>query len=579
VLIADPAFDRADVQREIDELRLRHTGAQLEPTLAEVAAIVQRAELRHSRLNETRVCFFTDMGKTTWDDALSADARKWWTQLSESATLQLFDVGVNEVINRSIARIAARQQLVTPRRDVTFDVEVVQRGGSAERSWVEFFSDGNRVERRSLDVGPNQPAAVSFTVRFDEPGDHYIECRLPDDDLPLDNSRWRSVRVRKDVRVLCIEGKPGAARHVALALAPQKEASARRVIVDTATETALLESDLHQYAAIFLCNVAQFREEEASALHRYVQRGGATVFFLGDQVNSENYNERLASDSSHPLLPCTLGSAISGSQYMFDPRGYHHPLLEAFRGHEQAGLLTTPVWKYIQLTTLTENGGQTALEFEGGDPAIVDGMSGRGRCLVVATAASTESVSPGADPPYWSAMSSWPSFLPLTQELLQAGLSRRADERNRTVGEPLFGEAPPQTKDVAVSVALPRDDGRPAVDTARAERVTLTKVDTQLTWGFAETYWSGIYTAEFQTPERSARYFAANVDVREGDPTRIAPGEIPSQLQRDYTADGATASPGFNAGGQSFFRYLLAIVFGLVLCESFLASQFGRTWK
>ena len=57
----------------------------------------------------------------------------------------------------------------------------------------------------------------------------------------------------------------------------------------------------------------------------------------------------------------------------------------AFRGHEASGLLTTPIWKYIQLEP--NSGAHVALGFDNGDAAIVEERIGRGRCILVATAA------------------------------------------------------------------------------------------------------------------------------------------------------------------------------------------------
>jgi hypothetical protein len=47
VVIPEPAFDAADVMREIDSLRVRHTGADLTRTLEQTEEIIRQARRRH----------------------------------------------------------------------------------------------------------------------------------------------------------------------------------------------------------------------------------------------------------------------------------------------------------------------------------------------------------------------------------------------------------------------------------------------------------------------------------------------------------------------------------------------------
>jgi hypothetical protein len=91
--------------------------------------------------------------------------------------------------------------------------------------------------------------------------------------------------------------------------------------------------------------VAQFTSAEARVLEKVLARGGGLVFFLGDQVLADRYNQELADGNTH-VLPARLGEVISEPQYQyrFDPLNYRHPLLSAFQGREQSGLLTTPVY-------------------------------------------------------------------------------------------------------------------------------------------------------------------------------------------------------------------------------------------
>ena len=61
-------FDREELAGEIAELRRTDGGADLPATLAEIERVIDRAARREPRLQRRRVCFFTDLGRTTWGD-------------------------------------------------------------------------------------------------------------------------------------------------------------------------------------------------------------------------------------------------------------------------------------------------------------------------------------------------------------------------------------------------------------------------------------------------------------------------------------------------------------------------------
>jgi hypothetical protein len=229
-----------------------------------------------------------------------------------------------------------------------------------------------------------------------------------------------------------------------------------------APESALVEMDLDQFDAIFLCNVAQFTAGESRLLDAYVRQGGGLVFFLGDQVIPERYNRELAGEATNDirLLPARLDRVVAESQYRFDPLDYKHPLVTPFRGRERAGLLTTPIYRYFKLKVpeaWTQS--KVALAFEGGDAAIVETPHERGRVILVATDGSLSSIDTATGSP-WSTMIAWPSFLPLVQEIQALAVGSQRDQYNVLVGESFGLSIPPAMSGSSIDVLTPGPDGR-----------------------------------------------------------------------------------------------------------------------
>jgi Mg-chelatase subunit ChlD len=568
VIVPEPAFASKDIQEELDNLQLLHGGADLPATLAEIERILESAADKHPRLTHGHVCFFTDLGRTTWDDVMSSDCRSRIARIADTAAITLFDIGEPGAQNLAITGLDVRESLVTVARDVSMQVEV-QNFDAVDRPQQEIalYVDGQRVREQAIDVPAQGRATAMLVYRFDSPGEHHVEARLAADALEVDNHRWASVPVRESIRVLCIRGTTDAARYVALALEPS-QTPRPRVRVDVMAESALLESDLNDYDCVFLCNVGRFGRDEASVLHRYLKNGGGLVFFLGDQVQAENYNAELGGEAStQRVLPARVGNVSSDGRFSFDPLDYGHPIVAPFRGVQNAGLLTTPVWKYYVLTPYDRTTAKVALAFAGGDPAIVEESILRGRSIMFATAPSAESVDGSrstATP--WNALAAWPSFPPLVQETLAVAVSGRTEGRNLEVGQDIHGSLHSTIANLPLTVVDPE---------GRSERVP-TVIDGEDTrWTFEGTRRSGIYESRYGPPLSRTELFAVNVDTRESNPERFDPELLPSQFSQDFELEQRNTPALPMTQRSQYFRFFLTGVLVLLLLESLLAWRFG----
>ncbi len=372
VVVREPVFDRESMVAEIAQLRRTDGGADLTATLAEVERVLDRTSARESRLRQHRICIFTDLGRNTWGTVVGEEVRATLRRLAQKAELRLFDVGQSGGQNVALTRLSAAQGVATVGAPIRLDIELENVGNQDRpQQKVQLLVDGQRVAEIEANVSAGGRANVSAVHRFQTPGAHVVEARLNDDRLEADNRRWLSMTVRSTLEVLCVEGKSGSAHNVALALEPSAtlQTHVRPVV---RSEIALLEEDLTRYDCIFLCNVGRFGSDEAHLLRRFLERGGGIVVFLGDQVQGANYNSILGPDAgTNRCFSTRLDAPSKLGEYRFDPLDYQHPVVKLFRGHERSGLLTTPVWKYLNVTIDPKLSATTALAFQNGMPAIV----------------------------------------------------------------------------------------------------------------------------------------------------------------------------------------------------------------
>jgi hypothetical protein len=579
VVVGQPALEKNDFCEEIDNLKMPDGSGDLSATLAKVQEVVQTATNRN--LGRTEIYFLTDLGRTSWGvDQVGSDFRERVESLAKTASLTVLDLGQPSAENLAVTRLSLAEHYATIEREATLTATVQNFGSQAKfRQMVELFVDSRRVDDTLIDCKPGESAPVTFRHRFDSPGDHAVEVRVNPDLLELDNHRWLALPVKPYVRVLCIDGKPageglsGATDYVMLALNPSTGDSTVRSTVraEVASEGALLDQDLAAYDAVFLCNVGQFTSSEARVLANYVQAGGGLIFFLGDRVDADRYNRELGGESGTRVLPALVGDIMSEAQYRFDPLDYRHPLVAAFKGREQAGLLTTPVYKYFKLKPVEKSRAKVALAFADGDLAVVEEPLGRGRVIMVATEGSLSSIDPLTKSP-WTTMPAWPSFVPIVQELLSLAVGSQISAFNVHVGDALGA---------AVRGPAARESLVMHAPGGREESLRLTNDDEGSRWSYADTFISGLYRVESASagkPEdqKTDMFYAVNVDPRESNLARIDPTELPEQFSTTVELNSGETTTASVARRSALHRLLLYGVLMLLFVEVFLAWRAGH---
>lgn len=580
VVVRTPVFEPRDFLQEIDHLKLPHATADLPATLAAVEQVLAGARREYPRLAREEVYFLTDLGRVGWDvSALGgpaqADFHERSRRLAESAALVVIDLGQPAADNLAVTALRAAESLAWVGRDVRVEADLKHFGRQAHQGLlVELLADGRPVKHQRVDLPAGGETSVGFGYRFDTPGDHVLEVRLQGDALDIDDRRWIVLPVKQAISVLCVDGRPagggtgGATRYLSLALAPDDHPTGRGPIQpQVVPESALVElPDLGRYECVFLCNVAQFTANEARVLDAYLAQGGSLVFFLGDRVMPDRYHRELADERPDGvrLLPVRLGPLMSQAQDRLDPLGYRHPIVQAFRGRQRAGLLTTPVEKYYKLLVPEKSPAGVALALGNGDPLIAEAPVHRGRVIVVATSADTS----------WTAMPLWPSFPPLVHEMLGYALGGQIQERNLLVGQSLGGSIPAAAGDVPLSVLCPDGRREPVRPQAEADSST---------WTYGDTLTSGVYTAQIGPPPARSELFAVNVDPVESDLAALAPDELRDVVWPDVpfvhrsTWENLERQPLTRSGRRSgLARHLLYAVLALLFAETFLARRFGH---
>jgi hypothetical protein len=578
VIVEKPSFSHADFLLEVQGLKFVHTDANLPATLAKVEQIVQSVAKEHARLVQHEVYFLTDLGRNTWGSVVNdAAMTAQLDRLAQQANLWVVDLGQSSTENFAVSSLATSQPYATTTGEIPFRATVRSYAEQPRRRTLEFFVDGERIGDETIDVPPGGEASANFRHRFNTAGDHAVELRLKGDSLVVDNHRWLVLPVRDKVETLIVNGEAGAraANYLRYAIDPESgkpgsvAAAQSPIRVSVVSESALLENDLSQFDCVFLSNVAQFTAGEAQALASYVHAGGSLVFFLGDRVQPESYNQQFGrGPQGEPLLPVVLDQPTQDAkQFHFDPLAYRHPIVEAFRGNERAGLLQTPISKYFRMTPAAGTAAEIALAFqETKDPAIVTASVGQGRVTVVALPASLESLDSSRRP--WTLLVATQTFQPIVQEILAYTLRGQLESKVATIGETVGGNVPLAAANTSIAIEIPEN---------RTEHVRVVADRHQSRWSFDDTWYSGLYHASLAEAGASDQIVAVNLELSESDLSKLSPDELPPSLTalaqgQDFT----TANTSDLAPRGGLHRPLLYAALILLLIESGLAWFLGH---
>ncbi len=435
--------------------------------------------------------------------------------------------------NLAVTAAAAEKDPDLGPRGVRVRAEITNFGqAKVEDRAATLVIDGKPVSRGLVTLGPGEKMEKRFSAAL--PGEAKtaeVSVELDGDALAIDDRRYLRVELRRDVRVLLVDGDPRTVRHedelfyLETALRPG-DRSDSALSVSTTTVDELAKRHLADFDVVFLCNVPALEREVVAEIEGWARKGGGLIVTMGSNVDTDAYAATmgpiLAQELKTPLqLAVGPKGPDSGRAERIGRFEASHPVFSVFSG-KAAGLREASYWKIQLLGPTAQGDGRVALaRFGNGAPALVERRLGSGRLLLYTSTIDRE----------WNDLPIHPGFLPLVQQIVRY-LARAPIEPPEA--ELVVGRA----RDLPVSPA----DTRIEVTAPSGKKSTLERqrLAGRQTVPFAGVDEPGFYHVAAESGDkvrpRPAADFVANLDPRGSDTRRIEPAELP--------AGGAGAVPG-----------------------------------
>ncbi|MBK6941818.1 MAG: BatA domain-containing protein [Planctomycetes bacterium] len=596
-LFASPEL--AAVRERVQRLSPSFRGADLIRTLNRLSE-----EILAPSTTSREVYLFTDLQRTTFapgravaadSEATPASALRQAAALNR-ASFTVVDVGDERASDDlAVEDLTVRPQNVVSGEVATFTATVRNFGNRERRGQKGTFALGGRREAGrevTFDVPASGVATVEFSTLGPAPGSSFVEFTLEPDELEADDHRALAFPVHEAVKVLVVDGDPKPdsreSRFLAEVLNPFPDPETMgtmfrpRVIDDRRFN--LRQENLGDYDLIVLANVGRIDPDVAKDLETVVRAGRGLMLFLGDLVDLASWNEVLYRPDGTGLLPARLVEPVGDVAAAWDQAlqlrvdDFSHPVLKLFEDESLRQNLRGRVRRFFKTEYGARDSASSTLIGLDDDPArpsplVLEKGLGRGRVVLWTTTADDD----------WTDLPNLGfAFLPLMHELATWLTLPDLRRFNLEVSEVI------RTTTRTVPNEL-------VVTSPAGERTTLSDPPREQENGefvlppYAKTAEPGVYTMDLAFPlsgsgkdlgARQTRHFAVNVDVREGDLTRVPvdalsvlyPG-VELKVVREIDVQKA-ASPDQTEG--EFWRPIVIAALTLLVAEMLMAWWFGR---
>jgi hypothetical protein len=533
VLVPRPTAERKELYGVLDRLEASFAGAEVGDAVSAAASALTSLNASGEEpvpsdsaapQVETRVIVLSDLAAHAFQSPADLSLPN-----GKAAALEIIDVisGISreERVNHAITGIVSANVPGRAPRTVELRARIqsftLKSEGKPVPTDITLFGPAGELERGAVDVVAGTVVDKIVQHAFDAPGFVPVHLELEHDHLAEDDVRYTNIDVRRQVRVLVVNGDPSGVPkedeifYFERALeAGAGDQPAPRVI----TADDLTRADLAAFDVIVLAGVPTFMPTDGPRLVDFVEKGGGLFVTASEDLDVELYNAELGRVLPRPLRtmknldPESGGIGADGLVTLNAPQ-LDHPVLEIFDSQAVGGLLSTRTRAYLLLEPVVQAAETKVLiSYEDGQPALLERNVGLGKTMLLTTSVDRDLT----DLPIR------PAFVPLMRRIvLELGRAlSRPDPRNTVVGD--IREITVAKGTARVTVLAP--DGRET-------DLAVEHPDAGGFVEFTETRVPGHYVVRLGGVDVSGEEsFTVNVDARESDLRSVSTEEASAIL-------------------------------------------------
>ena len=547
----------------------------LQATLAEVEVSERSGDIAGAlRLARQKLSEIVSANKGFY--LLSDLQRGDWQVLAESESeapsetltpLYLYPYEAGSVENVSIDAVSVSEGLLIRNQPERFVATFTNRNGDAARTRdVRLVINGRNRDSRQVTAEAGGTRSVQFNIVIDTPGRYTGYVELDEDDVAADNRRYFTLNVPDAFGVTAV-GRTASSYFIEQVLKPS---GGLVTPVDLRTASAdVLNSDLNETGVLIVDGGVGLTPARLSSLKRYVTSGGGVLVFLGEGLDPAGYGDGFFTD----VFGCSIvvRRGMPGRRTSFhrlDQVDFEHPVFR-FDGGSGESVSTGAARFYASYAVDAGAGARVIARFMDGTPAVLEGRSGSGRALLVASDLNTG----------WSDLALRSAFVPFMHRSVRyLHPSVTVAEGGHLAGYPFAQPLIHYRANAGLNLEYP--SGRTETVNTRTGRNGIT-VEVQ------DTKEPGVYV--LRDGDAVLRSFAVNPDTRESDLARYTPvqaagffGAGTDVVLMDPGGSPDVPRGGTYSGGARYeiWKTLIVLMLALILVEYWYSgSRAGENVK
>ena len=414
VLIRHKDPSEISLERYFAALEAKPEGFGLEVSLSVLDELLNESDSANRE-----VIFLTDAQKRSWCENSESTIEKF-AELGQKASISLLPLGDESYENLALSDFHMTSGACRSGGFINLSAKIINHGESLATASIELFHNSNIVDVTSVSsLQPKEERLLRFGVQLESSGPNRFQLSLESDNLEDDNSAYLAIDVPDKLKVLIVEGSPGAGRYLELATQLERSGYAEGLICTVSLASLVSAEQIEKNDVIVLADVGDLDEENIKILDEKVRNGAGLLVYAGvnmDAFSAEQIIGRLVTMDWEKRV-----SPEDGRDHQIRVSPQSDQLGLELRRLE-AEILDCKVNGFHQVQTAADS--KILLELDNGNPLLFIQEVERGKLAIFTTGADRE----------WSSLPLNPAG-PILFHLLLQELSTGDRQKSLRIGE------------------------------------------------------------------------------------------------------------------------------------------------
>ena len=414
VLIRHKDPSEISLERYFAALEAKPEGFGLEVSLSVLDELLNESDSANRE-----VIFLTDAQKRSWCEN-SESAIEKIAELNQKASISLLPLGDESYENLALSDFHMTSGACRSGGFINLSAKIINHGESLATASIELFHNSNIVDVTSVSsLQPKEERLLRFGVQLESSGPNKFQLSLESDNLEDDNSAYLAIDVPDKLKVLIVEGSPGAGRYLELATQLERSGYAEGLICTVSLASLVSAEQIEKNDVVVLADVGDLDEENIKILDEKVRNGAGLLVYAGvnmDAFSAEQIIGRLVTMDWEKRV-----SPEDGRDHQIRVSPQSDQLGLELRRLE-AEILDCKVNGFHQVQTAADS--KILLDLDNGNPLLFIQEVDRGKLAIFTTGADRE----------WSSLPINPAG-PILFHLLLQELSTGDRQKSLRIGE------------------------------------------------------------------------------------------------------------------------------------------------